>query len=155
MRRSDREYNDPLFLDEVFLKAEFLTLAMHDGQYPYCIPLNFVKTGNTIYIHSALEGRKLNCIRNNPHTAFSLAADIQIDREKSTTYFKSVCGTAKASIVEDEAEKALALDAITDRYNSLCKKPAPLANVRRVAIIRLDIKSITVKRCLPKEYEKQ
>lgn len=151
MRRRDREQNDPLFLDQVLRESETIFLALHDGEYPYCLPVNFAKVNEKIYIHSALEGHKLDCIRKNTHAAFSCATDIQIDREESTTYYKSVCGTALANIVEDEKEKALALDALTDRYNSRCEKPAPPASVRRVAIIRLDIQSATGKCCLQKK----
>ena len=81
--------------------------------------------------------------------AFSLAADVRIDREKSSTYYKSVCGTGRAVVVEDPEEKRLALDCLAERYAARCPRPAPDANVRRVAIIRIDILSLTGKRCLP------
>ena len=63
MRKQNRECLDPAFFDEVFSTAEDLCLAMHDGEFPYVIPLNFVRQGACIYIHCALEGRKLDCIR--------------------------------------------------------------------------------------------
>ena len=45
-------------------------------------------------------------------------------------------------------EKRLALDSLAERYAARCPRPAPDANVRRVAVIRIDILSLTGKRCL-------
>ena len=41
MRKQDRECLDPAFFDEVFSTADDLCLAMHDGEFPYVLPLNF------------------------------------------------------------------------------------------------------------------
>ena len=149
MRRKDREM-DRAFALEVLDKAEWMTLAMtgEDGT-PYCVPVNAVREGDWLYLHSAPEGAKLDLIRKDGRVAFSLAADVRIDREKSSTYYKSVCGTGRAVVVEDPEEKRLALDCLAERYAARCPRPAPDANVRRVAIIRIDILSLTGKRCLP------
>ena len=48
MRKQNRECLDPEFFDEVFSTADDLCLAMHDGDFPYVIPLNFVRQGNSI-----------------------------------------------------------------------------------------------------------
>lgn len=149
MRRKDREVNDPRFFEEVFNSAEIMFLALFDGQYPYCLPVNFAVTATSIYIHSALVGHKLDLICANPHIAFSLATAIEIDTAHATTYYKSVCGRGLASIVHDEWEKARALDLIGERYDALCQRPAPVAAIRRVAIIRIDIEALTGKWCKP------
>ena len=150
MRKQNRECLDPAFFDEVFSTAEDLCLAMHDGEFPYVIPLNFVRQGNCIYIHCALEGHKLDCIRRNPNVAFTLCADVTIHREKSTTYFKSLCGTGRAVIVDDPAEKGLALDALAGRYAALCPTPTPDAALARTGVVRIDIVDLVGKRKLPK-----
>ena len=149
MRRAKSECNDPAFFDEVFNAADELFLAMHDGDYPYVLPLNFVRQEQAIYLHCALEGHKLDCIRQNPRVAFTIIADVSIHREKSTTYFKSLCGKGLASIVEDEAEKGRALDAIAARYAALCPQPTPSASIRRTAIVRIDIEELVGKRRQP------
>ena len=150
MRKQDRQCLDPAFFDEVFSTADDLCLAMYDGEFPYVIPLNFVRQGDCIYIHCALEGHKLDCIRRNPHVAFTLAADVRIHREKSTTYYKSVCGTGRASIVEDPAEKGRALDALAMRYAAQCPTPTPDAALARTGVVRIDIAELIGKRKLPK-----
>jgi len=150
MRLKKRECDDPSFFDEVFSKAQELFLALNSEDFPYLIPLNFSRSGSSIYVHCALEGRKLDLIRRDDRVSFSLIADVEIDLPKATTYYKSVCGTGRAVIVEDPAEKGLALDSIAERYNALCPRPAPQRNIERVGIIRIDILSLTGKRALPK-----
>ena len=149
MRKQQRECREPAFFDEVFSTADELFLAMHDGAFPYVVPLNFVRQGQYIYIHCALEGQKLDCIRANSHVAFSLTADVRINREKSTTYYKSLCGLGKAVIVEDPEEKGRALDALAQRYAALCPRPAPESAVARTGVVRIDIVALTGKRSLP------
>lgn len=151
MRRTDRERNDTQFFEHVFQNAEVLYLALNDGAYPYCLPVNFAYADNRIYVHSALEGHKLDCIAKNPHIAFSAAIDIQIDQAKFTTYYKSLCGTGEARIIQDQSEKKAALELIGSRYKALCPNPAPASTVNRIAIIRIDIHSITGKAHLEKQ----
>ena len=153
MRRKDRARNEPEFFGKVLGRAETMFLALFDGEYPYCLPVNFAVSGSRIYIHSALAGHKLELIAANPHVAFSAATDIKIDTANSTTYYKSVCGRGIAVVVQDQAEKARALDLIGERYDALCQRPAPAAATRRVAIIRIEITEMTGKECKPGEGE--
>ena len=150
MRKQDRECLDPAFFFFLFSIAEDLCLARHQGEFPWVFPLNFVRSDNCIYIHCANEGHKLDCIRTNPNVAFTLSADVTIHREKSTTYYKSLCGTGRAAIVEDPAEKGRALDALAARYAALCPTPTPDAALARTGVIRIDIVNLTGKRKLPK-----
>ena len=149
MRRKEREINSEEFYDLVFSGAEAIHVAFRDEPYPYCLPFNFRKVGNNIYIHCAREGKKLDLIRENPEVAFSLAIDIRVDTEKSSTYYKSVCGAGLASLVEDPVEKGAALDAIGEKYKARCQRPAPRGQIDRVAIIKIAIVSLSGKRCEP------
>lgn len=145
MLRKDRECNEPALYDEVFSKAEIMFLAFNDGEYPYCIPVNFAREQTRLYIHSALAGHKLDILQQNDKVAFSAAIDVEIDVRRSTTYYKSVCGKGRGAIVQDESEKQKALDLIATRYNAACPKPAPLAAINRVTIIRIEIESLNGK----------
>lgn len=136
---------DPAFFDDVFAGAEFMTISMIDKDLPYCLPVNFVRKDNFIYIHSALTGLKLECLAANPNVAFSLATDVRIDIADRTTYYKSICGRGLAVLVEDNVEKGAALDMLAMRYKALCKVPSPESNIRRVSIIRIDIQEMTGK----------
>ena len=153
MRRKDRERTDAAFFEAVFAASEVLFLALTNGDAPYCLPVNFAydrtRDRALLYIHCAHEGLKLDCVRSDPRVAFSCATDIHIDCENSATYYKSVCGTGRALVVEDMAEKCHALDCISARYTSRCPRPTPEDAARRVTILRIDIESLTGKECKP------
>lgn len=151
MRRKDRECTDENTILQILDRADTLFLAVETDSYPYCVPVNFTRKGSVLYIHSALKGSKLDWIRRKNDIGFSAAIDIEIDINNSTTYYKSVCGNGKALIIEDEAEKGLALDLIAKKYNARCSQPAPLADIHRVGIIRIDIESLTGKISSPRQ----
>lgn len=150
MRKSERECNTKDFYAEVLNKADELYLALNTGTFPYIIPINFVYVNNALYFHCAPEGHKLDLLAKDARVAFSTATDITIEQKKSTTYYKSVCGTGHAVLVEDNAEKIQALDSIALRFTSQCPRPTPPAMLQKVAIVRVDILEISGKRNLPK-----
>lgn len=122
---------------------------MFDEPFPYCLTLNYAYVDDRIYIHCAPVGHKLDCILKNPYVAFTMAVDLKIDCKNSTEYYKSVCGTGMATIVEEKGEKQLALDSIARKYNALCAVPATERDIARTAIIRIDIASLFGKHSSP------
>ncbi len=142
MRRKNLERKDPTFVNDVLQRANEIYIAFQSPDAPYVVPLNFVYFEGKIYFHSALQGRKLDCLQYNPKVGFSAAVDIAIIPEKASTIFNSVIGTGHASIVEDVAEKGRALDALAKRYNAACEMPATDKMIEHTAIVRIDIESI-------------
>lgn len=145
MRRKDKECVDRDVINGILDQADTLYLAVETDAWPYCVPVNFAREGERLYIHSALEGAKLAWLARNPQVGFSAAVDIRIDLARSTTYYKSVCGNGEARIIEDEGEKGRALELLAARYNARCQIPAPMRDIRRTAIIRIDIENLTGK----------
>lgn len=145
MRRADRLREDASFINQTLDEAEEIFLALLDRDYPYCIPLNFARKDDKLYIHCAYEGHKIDLLMTNPHVAFACALDIEIDRAASTTYYRSVSGTGLASIVEDLGEKCLALELIGEKYAARCPRPCPPQTAGRVQIIKIAIVSATGK----------
>lgn len=149
MRRKDREVSTDEFYEQVFNAAEEIFIAMNDGLYPYGVIMNFARSGNLVYLHAAKEGKKLDCLRKDGHVAFCLGCDIRIDRERNSTYYKSVYGRGIASLVEDSDEKRHALDLISERYKSRCPVPASEEMAARVAIVKIAIEELSGKTCKP------
>ncbi len=134
---------DKEFMDNVLHKAQEIYVAFHVTNHaPYVLPLNFIYLQDKIYIHCAQEGRKIDCIQANPYIGFTAVTDITIIKEKSTTYYSSVCGTGKATLVDDIEEKETALQALATRYAATCPCPTPPASLAHVAIIRIDIEEL-------------
>lgn len=90
MRRIDREVSIEeawRFLSE----AEHGVLSVCEGDIPYGIPLNYCVVNSNLYFHCALEGRKIEVIKSNPHASFCAV--------KSTRLLPSLFSTAYESVI--------------------------------------------------------
>ena len=66
---------DPALPGEILNKAESLFVAFQTGDFPYVLPFNHVWLDGRIYIHCALEGRKIDVLRRDGRVGFSTAVD--------------------------------------------------------------------------------
>ncbi len=64
--RHDNEITDPEGIREILRKSLVCHLALVDEGKPYMISMNYGFRDNIIYLHAALEGRKIDIIRKNP-----------------------------------------------------------------------------------------
>lgn len=120
MRRQEKEVTDRAALEKILLSAPVLTLALRDEPAPYVIPVCFGLDRDTLYIHSALAGTKIDLLRADPIVGFCAFANVGvIAREPacaSEAEGDSVVGTGRARIVEEEAERRRGLDALMRHY---------------------------------------
>ncbi len=82
----------------------------------YGIPLNYAWDGaDTLYMHCAGEGHKLDCLRQEPRATFVLTGDNSILPAKFSTAYESVLVHGIAQIVETEDEKFRALQLLIQK----------------------------------------
>jgi nitroimidazol reductase NimA-like FMN-containing flavoprotein (pyridoxamine 5'-phosphate oxidase superfamily) len=153
MRRKERE-KEKAFAYKVIDKAEYGVLALVDeNNGTYAIPLSFARLNDTIYIHSATEGKKLDLIRKNNSVSFTCVGDTQLLSSQFSTYYESAVLFGKASIVESNEEKQRALEAIAAKYSPTFTQEA-LAYIKenweRTTLIRIEIENISGKANLSK-----
>jgi hypothetical protein len=92
-----------------------------DG-WPTIKPLNFARLDWRIYFHCALEGEKLDDIRRDNRVCFEVDLPIAYvkglpDNPCRAEYlYRSVIARGQAVIVEERAEKVLALDCLMRKY---------------------------------------
>lgn len=91
--------------------------VLGDGGYPYAVPLSYVYDGKKIYFHCAKTGHKLDAIRRESKVSFCVIDLDQVLPEKYTTCYRSVIVFGRARILEDEAEKRLALEKLAAKYS--------------------------------------
>jgi nitroimidazol reductase NimA-like FMN-containing flavoprotein (pyridoxamine 5'-phosphate oxidase superfamily) len=117
--------------------------------YPQVIPMNFVYTKSAIYMHSHPFGEKLDNIRRNPRVGFEVDQHVcflpsyyfhPTDASQADTLYISVIIKGRAEIVEDNEEKADALNALMEKYQKegkyeILDKDMP--SVHEVAVIRV------------------
>lgn len=134
-------------------KAEVCYLALSTDNQPYVVPLNFGYRDNTIYIHCAKEGRKIETIRANPRVSFAVHADMTIrDRDKPacdwSTSYRSVIGFGQAEIIDDFEQKRNALDIFMSHYGDKEHFQYSDASIRAVGIIKINITEMTGKQSM-------
>jgi nitroimidazol reductase NimA-like FMN-containing flavoprotein (pyridoxamine 5'-phosphate oxidase superfamily) len=117
--------------------------------YPQVIPMNFVYHDGVIYMHSHPFGEKLENIRRNPSVGFEVDQHIcflpsyyfhPTDAAQADTLYISVVIKGKAEIVNENEEKAHALNALMEKYQKEGRYEALGANmssVHEVAIIKV------------------
>ena len=76
MSRSDKELPLRSEIDDVIRQATVCRLAMADEEGPYIVPLSFGYDGDTLYFHSAREGKKLSILRKHPKVCFEFDVEV-------------------------------------------------------------------------------
>lgn len=123
-----------------------LSLIDSDGS-PYGVPISYAYDGNGhIYMHSAVAGRKIDCINFDSRCSFCVVAQDQIVPEEFTTYFRSVIVTGKIKILTAPDEIRAGLIFLCDKY---CPGIDPTAEIdkflKTVKVMRMDIEDFTGK----------
>ena len=159
MTKRELQVTDPHQIRDILNKAKVLHLGLCVDNEPYVVPMNYgyIMEGETLvlYLHSAVQGKKLDMIRANPRVFFELDCDrMPFEGDKPCQYglvYSSVMGRGTARILEDTEEKIRAMTLLmktqtgkdfdfTDRLVSI------------VSVIRIDVAEYTAKhRPLPEK----
>lgn len=152
MRRSDRELRDPGQLLEIIDACKVFRLAMVAEGRPYLVPLNFgyaYEGGQfEFYFHSALQGRKLDLLRQNPQVCFELDcghALVPAGLPCGYSYrYASIIGEGTVELVEEPARKVLYLQRLL-RHQTGRDFPLQEEQAASVAVGRILVHSLTGK----------
>ena len=121
MRRSDKEIEDSQTIQKVLEEAEICRIALVDGNEPYLVPMNFGYKNNTLYLHSATAGRKIDILKENNSICFQMDIKTQMVRSENPCNwgmkYLSVIGSGKAHLIDDISGKKEALDIIMAKYS--------------------------------------
>jgi len=149
MRRSEKEITDKAEVEEIIRKSLVCRLALVDGERPYIVPLCFGYQDNTLYFHSAREGKKLELLKTNPNVCFEFDTDTELQQGKSACdwgmTYRSVIGFGDATLVEGIEDKRHALDIIMRQYAEGTFDYTD-AVLKGTAVIKVDISAMTGKR---------
>lgn len=174
MRRKDREMDRDFGL-YVMDKARFavLTTIGEDG-LAYSVPVSPARIGDSIYLHSAPEGRKIDNLKYNPVVTMVFVGDMHIPdpiqpeefealvasnqvaslvANKFTTEFESAIITGTAAFMTEVEDKLKGLRAIAEKYtpeNMPYFEAAAMSGMSRVVVLRIDFDTVTAKR---KKYD--
>ena len=154
MRRKDREVTDIRQIENIIEKAKVVHIGMIDGGAPYVVPMQygyvFTDGALALYLHSAQEGRKIDCIKKNPNVFIELETDIALISGgdipcKYSSAYASVMGDGTAEIVEDPKEKVFGLESImktqTGKAFTVSEEMAAAVSVIKISVPRVTAKS--------------
>ena len=154
MRRKDREVTDSRQIENIIEKAKVVHIGMIDDGVPYVVPMQygyvFTDRVLTLYLHSAKEGRKIDCIKKNPNVFIELETDIALISGgdipcKYSSAYASVMGDGTAEIVEDAKEKVFGLESImktqTGKAFTVSERMAAAVSVIKISVPRVTAKS--------------
>jgi uncharacterized protein len=147
LRRQDREIDNPELIREILKKGKFCHLAMVDNGKPYLITMNYGYRDNVIYLHAALEGRKIEVLSENPEVCFQVVIDTRLvtgeDACKNWTMkYKSLVGYGKATFIKNDEEKIQALNVLMNQYTTKGPFEFSGSNLEETAVIKIDISSL-------------
>lgn len=150
MRRKDKEIIDREEIDAIINEAKVCRIALSLNNVPYVVPVNFGYKDNCIYFHSALEGKKIDWLKENNNVCF----EMDIGRENIQgnipcswgTNYKSVIGMGKATFVNEFEEKKSAMNIIFRHYSDGSDYEFREKQLNRIALIKIEIEEITGKK---------
>ena len=149
MRRADKEVTDPRIIDELFAIATVCRIAMIDRGEPYVVPVNYGYRDNTLYIHSAAAGRKIDVLRRNSRVCFEIESASEITRRAEPCHWgtraRSLIGYGRVKILTDRAEKKRGLDIIMAHYGKTDLHAYDEKQLDAVVILRIAIESVACK----------
>jgi len=117
-------YTDEQVLSHVNIVLKngmFCHLGMSKDNMPYTVTVNFGFDDDFIYFHSSRKGKKVDILKVNPNICFEINYGGEIYSNKNAcnwgTKFRSIIGTGKVELLENETDKIHALKAIMHKYS--------------------------------------
>ena len=152
MTKRELQITDEAQIREILDTAKVLHLGLCVDNEPYVVPMNYGYTMEdgklVVYLHSAVQGRKLDMIRANPKVFIEMDCDRQpFESEKPCQYglaYSSLMGRGTARIIEDVEEK---IEAMRLLMMTQTRKDFTFNErlVSIVAVIRVDVEEYTAK----------
>ncbi|HRI48027.1 MAG TPA: pyridoxamine 5'-phosphate oxidase family protein [Ignavibacteriaceae bacterium] len=118
VRRQDRllTENDAKLL---LKNGEYGVLSIiDDNGNPYGVPISYAwDEKDSIYLHSALEGKKISNLKKNPNVSFTIVGMTNVLQKKFSTEYESIILECKASLNLSIEEKMKGLILLVEKYS--------------------------------------
>lgn len=146
-------------IEQVVAQCHVVHTAMFDDPFPYVVPTNYgyewIDDHLVLYLHGARQGKKLTCIKRNPHVCVEIDTGAELmphgqDAPKYSAAYQSVIGFGTATIVADDdlTTKQHALDLLmqheTGRSLATFDKLDP-RQIAGVGVIKIEVAELTGK----------
>jgi uncharacterized protein len=150
MRRDDREIIDRSEIESILQNTMVCRIGLAIDDEPYVVPVSFGYENRTIYFHSARIGKKISMLKKNSRCCFEVdQCDNIIQCERPCDWgmrYRSVIGFGRAIFIKEREEKEKGLNCIMNHYGCRMHKFSD-KDLRKICVIRIDIESMTRKKC--------
>lgn len=150
-RRRDRAMTTSSERESLLAEMPVGRLAVVTADGPYIVPVNYIFVEGCIYFHSALSGRKMEALRNDPRVCFL------VDESGPRVLWEQGCGISqiyrsvicfgRAEFVETTEEKRGVLEKMLDKYvpGGYPRPSMTDQNIGNTAVVRIVIESMSGK----------
>jgi nitroimidazol reductase NimA-like FMN-containing flavoprotein (pyridoxamine 5'-phosphate oxidase superfamily) len=149
LRRKEKEITDQSEIDAIVRSSQVCRLGLVDEGVAYIVPLCFGYKDNSLFFHSATEGRKIEILKRNNRVCFEFDGGVCVTTGKTACawgmQYRSVIGYGTAGFIEEPAEKRRALDIIMGQYADGVFEYSDKA-LAKTLIIKVDISHMTGKK---------
>jgi hypothetical protein len=162
LRRQDRAITDPDEVDRILRTGRFMTIAFAREAEPYLVTLSYgyEPSGDggpevgRVYLHAAQQGQKHDFMLANPSVCATVVHDLGYQKGECAHRYESVVLRGTLSKVEQPAERMHGMEVLV-RHLEGEGGIEPIfeeheltgeAVYRRMAVLRLDIATVTAKR---------
>ena len=161
MTKRERQITDEAQITKILDTGKVLHLGLAVNDEPYVVPMTYgytmIDDKLTLYLHSAVKGKKLDMVQANPKVFFSMDCDrMPFEGRVPCQYgmvYSSIMGRGTATLVDDVEEKKRAMSILMKTQTG---KDFTFEDrlVTIVTVIRIDVAEYTAKhRPLPEGYE--
>ena len=119
-----RNLSDNKEIIDVITRCQWCHVAMADSTgKPYVVPMNFGFDGETLYFHSAQQGKKISILKENPDVCINFSIDHHLrwqNEDVACSYsmkYRSVLCYGKVEFIEDPEQKVAALHIIMKQFS--------------------------------------
>lgn len=155
MRRSEREIRDQDEIRAILAREHVVRLAFAVDGEPYIVPLSYGYDADrhAICLHTAVAGRKIQCIEKSPRVCFEIEGPHETLRDDTacgwSLRYESLVGYGVLREVTDPDDKVQALSCLM-RQQSGGRDGLPwefrIDGIRATRVWRLAIESVVGKR---------
>ncbi|NLF52099.1 MAG: pyridoxamine 5'-phosphate oxidase family protein [Leptolinea sp.] len=117
MRRLKQALSEEEIVEVLKASNTGVLAVIGDNGYPYAVPMSYVYLDNRLIFHCAVDGHKLDAIRQDDRVSFSVTDRDEVVPEKFSTRYRSVIIFGRAKIVDDDLSKRKALESINEKYS--------------------------------------
>lgn len=147
MRRIKQQLPDNEALDILKNNSTCVMALAGDEGYPYALPISYAYIDGKIYMHGAMQGHKIDAIKNCNKVSLCIVNDDTVIEEKYTNKYKSVIIFGTARLIDDLAEATERCRAMAEIIcpNALDGIEAELKDMPHTQVIEITPEHITGK----------